>query len=267
MTAIPDPAKLSPDVPGTAVIAKTMRLLQAVADAKGPAKLGDLCRLTGFPRPTVHRLLAVLAAEGMIVADNASGAFTLGPRLISLAFLAWDGSDLRRIAQPFLVALRDSTDETVHLAVPSGAEMVYIDKLESRHVVRMASRIGTRVSLHSSSVGKAFLASLPVAALEKLLQGPQPLAYTPHTKTAWPDIGAEISATRSRGYALDLQENELDICCFGAAITGADGKAAGCISVSMPRYRFEAGQDHTILEALKDCVARIALALAAMPPG
>lgn len=255
----------SPEIPGTAVITKTMRLLQTVADAGGPARLADLCRVTGFPRPTVHRLLAVLAAEGMIVSDAVTGAFSLGPRLISLAFQAWDGSDLRRIAHPYLLSLRDSTEETVHLAVPSGSEMVYIDKLESRHAVRMASRIGTRVSLHSSSVGKAYLACLPQSELDRLLQGPAPAAHTDHTLTAWPAIRTGIAATRARGYALDLQENERDICCFGAAIRGTDGRAIGCISVSMPRYRFESDQAGRIPARLTACVADIARAAAAAP--
>ncbi|HTI03149.1 MAG TPA: IclR family transcriptional regulator, partial [Acidisoma sp.] len=249
------------DVPGTAVISKVMRLLQAISDAPSGTTVAELCRATGYPRPTVHRLLGVLAQEGMVGSEGLRGRVLLGPRLVSLAYRAWHGSDLRRRALPHLAALRDETDETVHLAVPSAGEMVYIDKLESRRAVRMASRIGTRVSLHSSSVGKAFLASLPETESEALIANLAMPAFTPHTLTDQAALKAEIAATRRRGYATDLQENELDICCYGGAIRGVAGSPIGCISISMPRYRFESQDPTRFAEALHRCTGNIAAAM------
>lgn len=253
------------EVPGTAVISKVMRLLQALSDAPAGSTIAELCRATGYPRPTVHRLLSVLTQEGMVSNEEAGRRILLGPRLISLAFRAWDGSDLRHRAQPYLVQLRDETDETVHLAVPSGGEMVYVDKLESRHAVRMASRIGTRVALHSSAVGKAFLAALPEAESEAMMATLAQPAFTTHTLTSLPALRQEIVSTRARGYAIDLQENELDICCYGAAIPGPDGRPIGCLSVSMPRYRFDKQEPAHLVKALHSCTAHIARAASSQP--
>ena len=245
------------EVPGAAVITKIVRLLQSVADEDGRTKLAALVRATGYPRPTVHRLVSALIAEGMLAQDLDDGAISLGPRFLSLAFRAWDGLDLRRVALPFLAKLRDETEETVHLAVPNGPEMVYIEKLESRQAVRMTSRIGTRVLLHSSSVGKAYLASLPPAELARVLQSQPLVARTSHTITELHSVRADIAVTRERGYATDLQENELEICCLGAAILGGEGRPLGCISVSMPRYRFEAIGHHGIAASLVGCTQKI----------
>lgn len=254
-------------MPGTAVIAKVMRLLQAVSDAPSGSTPAELCRATSFPRPTVHRLLRVLLQEGMVTSDGPRARIRLGPRLVSLAYRAWDGSDLRRAAQPHLLALRDETEETVHLAVPSTGEMVYIDKLESRHAVRMASRIGTRVALHSSSVGKAYLANMAPAESEALIATLVLSSFTAYTVRDHAALSQEIAATRARGYAMDLQENELDICCYGAAIPGAEGSLIGCISISMPRYRFESQAPERFLKALHLCTSRIAEAVSRHPMG
>ncbi|KMO41182.1 IclR family transcriptional regulator [Methylobacterium variabile] len=251
---------LRPEVPGTAAFGKFMRVLQAVADAPEDATVARLARTTALPRPTAHRIAAALVAEGLLTEDE-GGRLRLGPRLVSLAFQSWDGSLLRQAAREPLLRLRDDLDETVHLAVPDFGEMVYIDKLESHRTVRMASRIGTRVSLHTSAVGKAWLATLPEHELEPLLERLQRPAHTSHSITDPATLRREIAETRRRGHSLDLQENELDICCYGRVLRGAGGRVLGCISVSLPKYRFETLAPETVLAAMQTCaegVARVA---------
>ena len=171
--AIDKPA--TPDVPedakptGTAAFSKFLAVLQCIADAQTPPGIAQLTALAGYPRPTVYRIVGALIAEGLVVESPHGGAYSLGPRLLSLASRSWERSDLRVAASEPLQVLRDATQETVHLAVRSGSEMVYIEKLESPQAVRMASRIGTRVTLYSSSVGKAYLASLKRAERDALL--------------------------------------------------------------------------------------------------
>ncbi len=258
------PSPVRPEVPGAAAFAKFMRALQAVADAPGEHTVATLARATGFPRPTMHRIVAALTAENLVAEAAQTGRISLGPRLISLAFRSWDQSDLRHVARAPIEQLRDAVDETVHLAIPSGLELVYIDKIESRRTVRMTSRIGTRVALHSTAVGKAWLAALPPAQFAALL--PQLLPLLPRTEHTIIDpdaLAAEIAGARMRGHTLDLQENEIDICCYGAAILGTAQQPIGCISVSLPRYRFEQQPGGPILDALTRCVQAIAQAIGA----
>jgi DNA-binding IclR family transcriptional regulator len=245
-----------PEVPGTAAFGKFMRILQTVADHTADATVGRLCRDTGMPRPTVHRIVAALVAEGML-AEDGRGNLYLGPRLISLAFRSWDGSILRQLAREPLLRLRDALDETVHLAVYDRGEMVYVDKLESGRAVRMTSRIGTRVTLHSTSVGKAWLATLDEAALASTLARADLAARTPHSIVDPADVRGEIARTRAQGYAVDLEEHELEICCYGKVLFGSDGRVLGCISVSMPTYRFEATAREGVLAAMDACVEAV----------
>lgn len=248
-------------VQGAAAFGKAMAVLQAVSDAAEPVSVARIARLTGHPRATVHRIVAALEAEGMLAEVPRGGAYGLGPRLMALAARAWDRFELRLIAAEELAKLRDATGETVHLAVRSGAEMIYVDKLESPQAVRMASRIGTRVRLHSSSVGKAWLAALPPDEAAALLPELELTAMTPQTLTTIAALAAEIERIRVRGYSIDAEENEADIWCYGGAIAGTGG-AIGCISISIPKYRAATDDPERYAAPLLACCRRIA-ALAA----
>jgi DNA-binding IclR family transcriptional regulator len=248
-------------VAGAAAFSKFIAVLQLIADAQTPPNIAKLSAASGYPRPTVHRIVAALQAEGLIVGTGAGNTFALGPRLVNLASRSWERSDLRLAAVDALMELRNITSETIHLAVPSQGEMVYIEKLESPHAVRMASRIGTRVSLTSSSVGKAYLATLGEAEREALLKDAPLARFTEHTLTTLDEVRNEVNLTAQRGYAEDREENEVAISCYGAAIRGVDGRAAGCVSISMPTFRHQADAQTRYIEPLLAACRTIAARL------
>lgn len=246
-----------PDVPGTAAFTKFMNVLQAVSDTGQPTTVSELSKALGYPRPTTFRIVAALLAEGML-AEDAEGRLRIGPRVVTLARHALDTSDLRSVAEPHLQILRDTLDETVHLAVRSGLEMIYIAKLESHRTVRMASRVGTRVTLYSSSVGKAWLANQPDALIDQLLGQLDLIPLMQATITEPEALRQELRAVAARGYATDVEENEADICCYGCPIIDAKGQVIGCLSTSMPSYRFQTLPAETAVAALKRCAHAIA---------
>ncbi|MBP0600673.1 IclR family transcriptional regulator [Herbaspirillum sp. LeCh32-8] len=259
------PDKASEDqakIAGTAAFSKFVAVLQIIADQDAPLTIAQLAALSGYPRPTVYRILAALMAEGMVVENPRTRQFEVGPRLINLASRAWDRSDIRTTAIDNLRALRDATRETVHLAVPSDAGMVYIEKLESPQAVRMTSRIGTRVTLYSSSVGKAYLAGLEEERRERLMGAIRMERFTEHTITDLAALRAEIGDTQQRGYAEDREENEAQIFCYGAAIMGPDGVPAACISISIPLFRRQQDAHATYIRPLLETCAAISRKLA-----
>ena len=249
-------------IAGTAAFSKFMAVLQLIADQNEPLTIAQLAALSGYPRPTVYRILGALMAEGMVVENPRTRQFEVGPRLINLASRAWDRSDIRTTAIDPLRALRDATRETVHLALPSDAGMVYIEKLESPQAVRMSSRIGTRVTLYSSSVGKAYLAGLGQQRREHLMAAIRMERFTDHTITDLATLRTEIEQTRARGYAEDREENEAQIFCYGAAISGADGMPLACISISIPLYRRQADCRAAYIDPLLETCAAISRKLA-----
>ena len=247
-----------PQVAGTASFSKFMHVLQLVADwpqgGEGP-NVTALVGASGYPRPTVHRIVAALLAERLLVQAPPHG-LALGPRLIQLASQSWGRSELRVVAAEELKRLRDATGETVHLAIPNGTSMVYIEKLESPSAVRMASRIGTSVTLHSTAVGKAYLAALPADALEPLLKSIALRPFTGNTLTERPALRQDLELTRQRGYSMDREENEAGIFCFGAAIRGHRGAPVAAISVSTLLFRQKQNpQEAYVAPLLAACAA------------
>lgn len=235
-----------------------MSVLQLIGDSPRQFGMSDLCKTSGLPRATVYRIVDALRAEGMVAETQPGSTFVLGPRLINLASRSWETFDLRTVAHPAIEQLRNETGETVHLAVPSGLEMIYIDKLESPQAVRMTSRIGTRITLFSSSVGKAYLAALPQEELDDLLGKIVFKRYTPHTITQRKALEAELKATLKRGYSLDREETELEIRCVGAAIVDTGGRPVGGISVSVPKYRYDKAVEARLSKMVRQCADTIA---------
>ncbi|GAB1843222.1 MULTISPECIES: IclR family transcriptional regulator [Achromobacter] len=252
-------------VAGAAAFAKFMTVLQAVADAPSPPTAAALARGCGYPRPTVYRIVAALAEQGMVAETD--GVYRLGPRLLSLASRAWSQFDLRATLAADLRALRDATGETVHLAVPAGTEMVYIDKLESPGPVRMASRVGAAVALHSSAVGKAYLAALGDAAREPLLRDLPLESRMPGTLASLPALRAALAETAARGYAMDNEENEPGIVCYGVALRDAAGHPVACVSISTLLFRRRDDPQSAYIEPLLRLRDAATAKLAVLPSG
>lgn len=249
-------------VQGAQSFSRSLSVLQLIADSPAPPTRAELQRQCGLTRPTLYRIIASLEAEGLVAAAG-DGRYRLGGRLIGLARAALAQNDVRRQAEQALTALRDATGETVHLAIRSGDELVYIDKIESREVVRMMSTIGTRVPFHSSGVGKAFLSALPAAEADALIDRIELPAITPHTTTDPDRLRALVARARQDGFVRDDEENETGITCFGAPICEAPGRPVASVSVSVPRFRLR--PDETYAAPLKQAVARISERLGYIP--
>lgn len=249
-------------VPGTASFSKFMNVLQVIADHPSSFNAAQLHKRVKLPRGTAHRIVAALMSEGLVAEDFRTGLLEVGPRLISLAARTWDRLDLRMIALEDIRMLRDTTGETVHLAVPSGREMVYVDKLESLNAVGMSSRIGARISLYATSVGKAYLAALNAKERNDLLTGMEFNALTRNTLVDRSSLEKDIEETKTRGYSIDREETELDIICYGCAIHAADGRPVGCLSITIPKYRLSDTVAQSCRESVVECARNISSRIA-----
>jgi IclR family transcriptional regulator, acetate operon repressor len=209
---------------------KTLSVLDALAP--GPSsRLGDIAARAGLPRSTVHRILQRLVEHGYARAEG-EGRYAAGPRVLALA-----GGLLRQLDRgyltPVLQALCDDVGHTVHFALLTGQEATYIEKLEAPAAgYQMLSRVGMRVPLHSTSIGKAILAGLPVDERHALLSRAELVARTPRTLVTLPDLDRELEQVAARGFAVDDEENERNIRCVGAAVHDGRDRPTGAVSVS-----------------------------------
>ena len=162
----------------------------------------------------------------------------LGPKLVRLGSGVNFQVTLRNICRPVLERLRETTDETVNLAVLDGYSILYLDVLESLHTFRLVSQVGMRRALYCTSLGKAILANMDdERRKEEIFASIEFTADTARTLTSVARLKKDLVQTREQGFSLDDEEAVVGARCIGAAIFGPDGKVLGAISVSGPVSR------------------------------
>ena len=246
---------------GVQSLERAFDLLELLADAGGVLTLSELAARSGLPMPTIHRLVRTLVAMGYLRQD-ASRRYTLGPRLIRLGETA--GRLLGSWARPYLAELMEATGETANLAVLEAGEVVYVGQVPSRHSMRMFTEVGRRVQPHCTAVGKVLLAQLPGEHAARVL-GTGPLAsHTEHTVTDPATLLAQFPRIRSRGYAIDDQEQELGVRCVAVVVPGAP--TATALSVSGPEGRIRAMEESWMTSRMQEIAARLGRRLGGTEP-
>ncbi|MGH3310144.1 MAG: IclR family transcriptional regulator [Streptomyces sp.] len=218
--------------------------------AEGPANLQQVSNRLGVHKSTALRLLRTLHEHG-IVYRQSDQRYRLGARLFALAQEAVENIDVREIAHPHLVELNARTGHTVHLAVYTEDEVLYIDKVESRYPVRMYSRIGKPVAITVAAVAKLLLADLPEPERRMVAER---LDYPPYTSRSITDAAAfleELAKVREQGWATDLGGHEESINCVGAPVRGVEGRAVAAMSVSAPNVVVSADELLTLLPLVR----------------
>jgi DNA-binding IclR family transcriptional regulator len=161
--------------------------------------------------------------------------YRLGTALFDLANRALEERDVRRSSEAALRDLNALTGYTVHLASYEGGEVIYIDKYDSTHPMRMYSRIGRRAPLHCTAVAKILLSDLPEAKRRALAESMEYPRLTANTITDPAAYLAELEQVRAVGYAVDNAEHEDFIHCIAAPIRGPRGTVVAAVSMSVPK--------------------------------
>lgn len=215
------------------VIDRLARLLDIVAEHDGPIGLKQLAHASGLHPSTTFRILAALAEHGFIERD-ASGAYRLGLRLLELGSRVQGGLDIRREARPILEWLERETGETVNLIMREGDEVVYVDRVAPKRMMRVEQPIGGHIALHVTAVGKLFLAEAGADACLAYAKRTGLPAATPHSITDPAKLWHNVKDALAQGYALDNQEAELEVGCIGVPVRDSSARMVAGISVSAP---------------------------------
>ena len=223
------------------------RVLRAFSHADQELGVTELARRLGLSKSTTHRLVATLEAERLLEQDQKTGKYRLGLALYELGTTVTEHVDLHQAALPVLTTLRHATGEMVHVAVLDGLEVVYVERLESHHMLPVFRRVGHRLPAHWTSSGKVLLAALPRQEQERRLKGAALDARTSHTITDPKALLAELADVAARGWASNIEEGELGVSSVGAPVRGADGVVIASVTVvgsseritdaTMRRYR------------------------------
>jgi IclR family acetate operon transcriptional repressor len=228
-------------------------MLEALSRHGSGASLDELASSLALPKSSLHRTLAALRGRGFAT-QREDGRYLLGPDLLRIAFDFYDRLDVRVWLRPTLERLRAELNETIHLGVLDGADVVYVDKLEPTHPIALSSKIGGRNPAHCTAVGKALLAwTYPTdEALRAWADEHAPLERrTAKTIESPGALAREMTRIRTEGFAKDLEESEPGVKCVAAPVFFGGSTPVAAISISAPKERLPAASMRGVIEALR----------------
>ncbi len=241
------------------VIDRMAALLDALAAQEGSASLKVLAAETGLHPSTAYRILAALIDHDFVGRDELS-LYRLGPHLLRLAAKVRAGLDARAVARPEMERLRDQVGETVNLTVREGDEVVYVERVTPKRMMRVEQVVGSRAPLHVTAVGKLMLGEAGAAVVREYARRTRLPAYTANTLVDTRHLLEDIGICTARGYALDNEEAELGVGCIGALVRDASGAAVAGLSVSAPIERRRLDWVPLVQEAASRISARLGYA-------
>jgi IclR family transcriptional regulator, KDG regulon repressor len=219
------------------VIDRAAQILDCFGFDHQELSVSEIGAKTGLHRSTAHRILMALEYNDLIKQNPSTGKYHLGIKLFKLGHQAVSQLNLREICRPFLSRLMNDTKETIHLAVLDDDQVLYLDKVEGPHALRMPSRVGRHIPTYCTSLGKAMLSCLDDQEVKSILRRQ---TLKPHTENTVKNINqllADLGSVRKRGYAVDNEEIEIGLRCVGAPLRDYTGGMVGAISVAAPSAR------------------------------
>lgn len=248
-------------------VAKAFAVLQAFGPDADELVLADVARAAGLDNATAFRLLNTLVGLGYVEKVPDTRRFRLTFKCLDLGFNAIARSDLRSLARPLLRTMVSDRIEAASIGVLDGHEVVYIERIQAGlNRLAVDVRVGYRVPVYSSALGRAILSLMPVDAQRALLEAHPPRQLTAHTVTEVDRILAQIAQAKADGFAVSDEETVTGLRVIAAPITDIDGTPIAALSAVAPSF------GHTLEEFIADareptCNAARRLSLAVRAAG
>lgn len=242
-------------------IDRALRILDLFDEYETELKITDISERMQLHKSTVHSLLKTLQSRNYIEQNVENGKYRLGMKLFERGNLVIRSLDIRTISKKYLIDLSVKTGNTVHLVILDGKEGIYIDKVEGSSATVLYSRIGRRIPVHCSAVGKALVAHKNGVELNEILDGYVYKQHTPNTLTNENAFIAELEKVRSTGYAMDREENEPGITCLAVPIWDHSGSVVAAMSMSQHSASVNDDKMDRTVQMLKEAANKISIEL------
>jgi len=218
----PDPYRIE-------AVDRALQLLSLLRD-RGRLSVTEAAHELGVVPSTAHRLLSTLGRRGWAVQGD-KRLYEAGPELVVPPPRAAGIPEVVRRLRPYLAALYEELDETVHLMVLSGADARFVDGIESERTLRVGLRVGTRMPAYATAGGRAMLAELPADAVTDLHPGglrPWPGAHAMTLE----ELAAQLERVRAQRFCLNQDESEPGVVALGASLGTSAGEPRAALTVA-----------------------------------
>ena len=240
------------------VTGKAFSILETITASPRPVALAEIIRMTGITKPTAHRIVTLLMDMGMIERDIAGHGLVEGAKMIALAHRTLVAAAPRSFRRAILHGLSEEVGETCNYGVLSGAEVIYLDRVEAKWPLGLRFETGSRVPAHCTAIGKLLLSRIGEAELTDLL-GAVPLSrYTDNTLTSVESLMDGLQTIRRDAIGTDDQEFMNGVVCVAVPVEDAGGVCYGGIAVSAPEARMSLNQALGFVPQMMQAARRLA---------
>lgn len=216
----------------------------------------EIAEKTGLNKSTAFGIVATLAAEGLLEQDSSTGRYRLGLELFRLGNLV--NTSTRRLVMPELEKLAQTLEETVNYVRPEGGDVIYLIKKESTHSMRICTKIGQRLPMYCTAVGKAILAHLPEDQRSNILKDYQFTPYTENTVPSEEALRCQLHSILKTGYAVEREEFESGLVCVAVPVLDDSGYPVAAVSCSGPKARMTEDKINQCKTELTSCARYLA---------
>lgn len=240
-------------------VRRAVEIMQLVANRDDLTSMRAVAAAAGFPKSSVARILETLVETGML--QNGNGAYSLGTRLRRLGIRALDGMDVRAAARTAMEDLAHRTGETVSLNVRFGEVRMYVEQVESQHMLRAKGEIGRPYPLLVGAPGRALIYPLPDDEIEALLDRAELQSYTENTPVTRDGVWAAIREARQRDAAMARDEVISGLATVAVPIMDLQGGVIAALGVTGPSSRVDHEQLVALLPVVRESVKELCLSL------
>ncbi len=240
--------KQSPE--SVAAVLKVFAILNALSE-RSDIGISDLSVRLAMPKATVYRFLQTMKTLGYVRQEPDSERYGLTMRMFELGAKALPFPELVDLAKHHMQMLADATGETVHLGTLIDSEIIYVHKVDSKHMLGMYSKIGRRAPLHCTAIGKVLMAWEHPERRDRVLDGAEFQRFRDKTITERGAFLAELAQVKAQGFGEDREEFDDHIRCIGVPIFDRLGQPVAGMSVSFPTFRYDAARAPEVVAMLQ----------------
>jgi IclR family acetate operon transcriptional repressor len=251
---------------GVQSVDRALQILETLAEDDEGYRLSDLAVRTGLSTSTAHRLLTTLEKRRFVQFDQTSSKWHVGAKSFAVGATFTRRRNVVAQAIPYLRKLRDQTRETANLAVVDDETLMLLVRLESREITRSVTKVGGRVAMVASGIGKAVLATYADADVAAIIHRHGMPHLTAKSIVRAGELFKELQAIRRQGYAVDDEEARIGLRCVASVVYNDCAEPLAAVSISGLTSRITDARLPEFGKAVRDAAAELTLALGGVMP-
>jgi IclR family acetate operon transcriptional repressor len=251
---------------GVQSVDRALLIIETLAEDDEGYRLSDLAVRTGLSTSTVHRLLATLEKRRFVQFDRYESKWHVGAQSFAVGATFARRRNFVAQAMPYLRKLRDQTRETANLAVVDDESIIVLTRMESREIMRSLTKVGGRVAMVASGVGKAVLATYSDEDVNAIIRRQGMPRLTEKSIVRPSELFKELEAIRRQGYAVDDEEARIGLRCVAAVVYSDCSEPLAAISVSGMASRVTRERLPALGRTVREVAAELTAALGGVIP-